>query len=330
MRRDRLFVSVGEDDVVNSALRGATQLLFVAGTGRSGSTLLECMLAEVDGVIVLGEVNHLWERGVVKDELCACAQPFSLCDFWQQVGEVAFDGWAKVDLDRVLHLKNAVDRQRRLPLTARRHTSPRLRSLLVEYAEYYRSIYTAARAVSGAKVVVDSSKVAPTAMAISHDPLIDMRVIHLVRDPRGVAHSWSKVVARPETRGAENMPRMSPIGSTVQWLSHNLSLGGLTHRGVPLARIRYEDLVADPVTTLRKTWSALGLPGQCDVPVGADRTIELNGTHSVAGNPMRFRRGATRVQPDEAWRVEMPVRDRRVVELMAWPALRHYGYGRQG
>lgn len=308
----------------------ATQLLFVGGAGRSGSTLLECMLAEVDGVVVLGEVNHLWERGIGNDELCACGQPFSECAFWRQVGEVAFGGWAKVDLDRVLHLKNAVDRQRRLPRTVRRSTSARLGRLLREYSEYYRSVYAAARAVSGARVVVDSSKVAPTAMAISHHPSIDMRVLHLVRDARGVAHSWSKVVARPETRGAENMPRMSAVGSTAQWLSHNLSLGGLTHRGVTLVRIRYEDLVADPVTTLGYAWDTLGLPGHCHVPIGADGTIVLHGTHSVAGNPMRFRRGATRVQPDEVWRVDMPVLDRRVVELIAWPALRHYGYGRRG
>ena len=37
---------------------------FVGGFGRSGSTLLERVVAELPGVCALGEVLHLWERGV--------------------------------------------------------------------------------------------------------------------------------------------------------------------------------------------------------------------------------------------------------------------------
>ncbi|MFN7151081.1 MAG: sulfotransferase [Microthrixaceae bacterium] len=310
--------------------RGAgTPLLFLGGAGRSGSTLLECMLAEIDQVTVLGEVNHLWERGVRNDELCACEQAFSGCDFWVEVGERAFGGWQRVDLPRLLRLKDAVDRQRRLPWTLRRSPGRRFRTTVVEYAEHYRRIYEAAAAVSGARVVVDSSKVAPTAMALSHHPDIDLRVLHIVRDARGVAHSWSKVVARPETRGAEEMPRMGTMGSTVQWVAHNLAIGGVARRGVPLVRLRYEDLVAEPAGALARSWAALDLPGEGLVPVTPAGTIELHGTHSVAGNPMRFRRGTTALQVDDAWRDRLSTRDRRLVEAVAWPALHHFGYGRE-
>ena len=63
-------------------------VLYIAGWGRSGSTLLERLLAEVDGVTLLGEVVHLWERGVREDELCACGTAFSGCPFWSEVGRV--------------------------------------------------------------------------------------------------------------------------------------------------------------------------------------------------------------------------------------------------
>lgn len=303
-------------------------LLFVGGAGRSGSTVLECMLGEVDGVTVLGEVNHLWERGIRNDELCACGAHFSSCPFWADVGDRAFGGWAAVDLERVETLKDAVDRQRRLPSSARRRPSTRFGDLALEYADLYRRIYVAAAEVAGADVVVDSSKVAPTAMALTHHPGIDMRVLHIVRDARGVAHSWSKVVARPETRGELDMPRMSTLGSTAQWLAHNLAIGGVVRRGVPLARLRYEDLVQDPAAELATAWGRLGLPGTCRLPVSADGVIELRGTHSVAGNPMRFKRGPVPVRVDDAWREEMPAARRRAVGLLAWPALRHYGYTR--
>ncbi len=304
---------------------GATTLLYIGGSGRSGSTLLECLLARLDDVVVLGEVAHLWQRGIRGDELCACGEHFSRCPFWTGVGDHAFGGWANVDVDDVLTLKDAVDRQRRMNRTVRRRPSEETAVAARSYSDYYRRIYDAARAVSGAQVVVDSSKVAPTALALSHDPQLDLRVMHIVRDSRGVAYSWTKEVSRPETEG-ETMPQLAVSRSAALWLSHNLSIRGLAYRGVPVARLRYEDLVEDAATVVQQTWRTLDLPGDGVLPMVDAKSIELRSTHSVAGNPMRFRTGLTALRPDVEWRRAMSDRDRRVVTTLTYPALRAFGY----
>ena len=308
---------------------GAPLVLYVGGSGRSGSTLLESMLALLPGVVVLGEVAHLWERGIRNDELCACERPFSECAFWTQVGERAFGGWDQVDVERVLWLKDAVDRQRRMPQTARRHPGSDLRAELLEYAAHYRRLFAAARDVAGADVVVDSSKVAPTALAYSHDRHIDLRVMHIIRDSRGVAYSWSKAVARPETGSEELMPQLSARESTALWLSHNYSIGLLRYRHVPVARLRYEDLMEDPASVVRTAWRALDLPGDGELPMIDRHTLELEPTHSVAGNPSRFRHGVTTLRPDTAWRDNMSAHDRRLVTALTLPALASAGYLRR-
>ncbi|HSV40640.1 MAG TPA: sulfotransferase [Nocardioidaceae bacterium] len=300
--------------------------LYIGGSGRSGSTLLECLLAELPQVTVLGEVAHLWERGVVLNELCACGQPFHDCEFWSAVGTDAFNGWASVDIERIRALKDAVDRQRRMPATTRRRPSRRIKEQSHEYADYFRRIYDSARRVTGASVVVDSSKVAPTALALSHHEGIDLRILHIVRDSRGVAYSWSKHVPRPETGGEEAMPRLGARASTQLWLSHNLSMGALSYRGVPVHRVRYEDLLDDVAGTVRDSWSALELPGTAELPLVDERTVVLNTTHSVAGNPMRFRTGSTTLRPDTAWKDEMEPRQRRLVTALSYPALKAYRY----
>lgn len=305
--------------------QGASVALYIGGWGRSGSTLLECMLAELPEVAVLGEVNQLWERGIVNDELCACTCPFGQCPFWTAIGERAFGGWDRVDLERVLALKDAVDRKRRLTRTTRRRASGTLREELLEYAGYYRRIYQAAAELTGARTVVDSSKVVPTAMALSHDAGIDFRVAHMVRDSRGVAYSWQKLVARPE-RDGEPMPRIGLVASTQNWVVHNLSVAGLQYRGVPVHRLRYEDLVADPATVVRAMWTSLRLPGSADLPLDGSSTITLHGTHSVAGNPMRFRTGPTTLRPDTEWVEKMAPADRRTVTALSLPLLVRYGY----
>jgi len=306
--------------------RSATTLLYIGGSGRSGSTLLECLLARLDNVVVLGEVAHLWERGVLANETCACSERFSECPFWTEVGRRAFGGWDTVDVQRVSALKDKVDRQRRLWRTAQRHPAEELTRDAEEYAGYYRRIYDAAKEVSGAAVVVDSSKVAPTAMALSYEKNLDLRVLHIVRDSRGVAYSWTKLVSRPETESGEPMPQLPVSRSAALWLSHNLSIGLLRRRGVPVTRIRYEDLVEDAAGTVRTAWRALALPGSGELPMLDESRIQLTRTHSVAGNPMRFRTGVTTLRPDVAWRSAMTARDRRFVTTVTYPVLRMMGY----
>ncbi|WP_028644873.1 sulfotransferase [Nocardioides sp. URHA0020] len=299
------------------------RVVFLAGVGRSGTTLVERTLAEVDGVTALGEVMHLWDRGLVRGELCGCGAPFRDCPFWHEVGELAFGGWDHVDAARMAHLKARVDRATRVPAVA----SGRPRSLAAEvreYADHYVRLYRAASELTGG-VVVDSSKQVSLAWCLQTRPEIDLRVVHCVRDSRGVAYSWSKDVARPEAVSEEygRMPRYSAPAVSALWLLHNAEIEALRRR-VPVQRLRYEDFVADPARVTRDVLELAEVDAPVD-HVGAD-TILLGSSHSCAGNPMRFRTGAVPVRADEAWRASAPHRQRRAVTALTAPLLARYGY----
>jgi len=47
-------------------------VLFIGGLGRSGSTLLDRMLGRLDDVWSVGELVHLWERGLSQNNRCGC------------------------------------------------------------------------------------------------------------------------------------------------------------------------------------------------------------------------------------------------------------------
>jgi hypothetical protein len=55
-------------------------------------------------------------------------------------------------------------------------------------------------------------------------------------------------------------------------------------------------------------------------------TVTLAPTHSVKGNPDRFRTGPIEIRLDDEWRRAMRPRDRRVVTALTWPLLLRYGY----
>nr|WP_239102793.1 sulfotransferase [Actinoplanes siamensis] len=299
-------------------------MLFLGGLGRSGTTLVERLLGELPGVCALGEVVHLWQRDLRDDERCGCGERFSRCDFWQRVGKSAFDGWENVDVDRVQALRRAVERTRHIPrLAGAARPSDEVR----EYAAYYARLYRSAAEVSGAQLVVDSSKHSALAHVLRAAGGLDLRVAHVVRDARGVAYSWTKRVARPETDGADEMTRYPPIRSALLWNAHNAAFDLLARRGTPVRRIRYEEFLADPRAGLLGLADFAGLPLQPgDLDFLGLGQANLGIGHSAAGNPMRFTVGRLTLRRDDAWTRALPGAQRRLVGAVCGPMLRAYGY----
>jgi hypothetical protein len=156
---------------------------------------------------------------------------------------------------------------------------------------------------------------------------LNLRVVHVVRDARGVAYSWTKTVARPETDGAEEMTKYSPGRSAMLWNAHNAAFGLLARRGVPVRRIRYEEFVSDPRLVLADLAAFAGVSlGPSDLDFIEDGHADLKVGHSAAGNPMRFTVGRVALRRDDAWVSALPPRQRRLVGAVCAPMLRAYGY----
>jgi hypothetical protein len=329
------------------------RVVFIGGSGRSGSTLIERVLDQLPGACSVGETVQIWEQALGRGEPCGCGLPLAACPFWVEVGKLAFDGWDELDLDAQVALKVSVDRTRHLPGLALLGSSRggRARGLAARadtYAHSYAALYRAIAGASGCPVVIDSSKRVMLAFCLRRIPGLDLRVIHVIRDSRAVAYSWTKVVPRPEAGGstAAGQPEASeaaPVASTymgtyspartaMRWNILNIAFHVLAARGVPTLRVRYEDFVADPASSVRRIADfACGpdsVPGSLSRAL-ADRHADLAVTHTAAGNPMRFRTGRMEIRRDDAWRSKLPPRDRVVVWLLTAPLLAMYRYARR-
>ena len=95
-------------------------IVYIAGSGRSGSTLLERVIGAIPGQVNVGELIDLPRRVAVDDEICGCGEPFSRCPFWTAVGQRAYGGWDSATLER-LHSAQHQGRAAALPAT----TAPR-------------------------------------------------------------------------------------------------------------------------------------------------------------------------------------------------------------
>lgn len=305
-------------------------MLYIGGLGRSGSTLVERLAGQLPGVCPAGELVHLWHRGIGEDERCGCGRSFRQCPFWQQVGKAAFGGWDEVDVHRIAALRSQVDRNRFIPALARRELSPDRRRALDDYTSYYARLYAGVTEVSGCQLVIDSSKHPSLAHCLRWRADIDLRVLHLIRDSRAVTYSWSTRVRRPDTESEDFMATGSPAKMAGQWNVHNAAFHLLERLGCATLRVRYEDFVTAPEATMRRVADFAQLPAQASYPFlgrdGAERWAELDGTHSVSGNPVRFATGKILISRDERWRTSMPWAQQRAVTVITLPLLARYGY----
>jgi len=305
-------------------MRTETPVLFVLGSGRSGSTVLANLLGEADGHVSVGEVRYLWERALVAGRPCGCGQPVKECPLWGPVLKGAFP--EGIDAQRVAaELRRATRMRETLRLLApggRRRLAHRRPELLETLGRLYASLGEQ----TGGGVVIDASKLPTYALLLGAVPGIRLRLLHLVRDPRATAWSWQRVKPLTEVRPGAVMQRQSPLKSALLWSAWNgvARLIGL-RSGSAYQRLRYEDFVAEPRRTASLTLAASGA-SDLSLPFLDDHRVVLGVSHSVAGNPNRMDSGEVSLRPDLEWVDRLPARNVLLVTVLTAPLLAACGY----
>jgi len=304
------------------------KVVYLAGNGRSGSTLLDLVLGRIDGCVSLGELVWIWDRGYSESQLCGCGTPFLDCPFWHRVTRTAFGETLPDTLAELLRLRKRVLRRRYIPRMVSGGSNEPYRAELSRYTDTLAALYRAISIESGARVLIDSSKSPVYLYALNRVPGIELHVVHLVRDSRAVVHSWSRKRIRPEIHWERRyMPRYPLRKSARDWTRNNLATQLYRFVGKSYVRLRYEDFVRAPSAALGPLLGRLGLSASAIVGDGGRLAKAVS--HTVSGNPMRLSSKDTVISEDRLWKTEMPRSRRWLVTALTWPLLLGYGYFRE-
>jgi hypothetical protein len=313
----------------------APGLVYVAGLGHSGSTLLDLLLGAHPAIISPGELERLspLEARGVPARPCACGAVVSECPYWRAVAEgirgaplgpgskaaVAF--WRDFPTDQLVPPGLRANRFHLLKLLlilghagllrVAGRLSPHVRRYLRSGENSWRIVDALAGQDPGTRFVVDTSK-SPLRLKLLH--LLrpgSIFAIHLVRDGRAVVHSDHRRSGTPVAQSAR------------LWVRRHRDVG-LLIRGLPQSRrafLRYEDLCGDPERELRRLLAGLGL-------VFDPAMLAMKGLgHGIEGSDVRFqaaRRGA--ITLDERWRRELQPDDLAAFLRIAGPLNARLGY----
>jgi hypothetical protein len=300
------------------------QILYVAGVPRTGSTVLGLLLGEVSDAIFVGELNFFWRR-FAQGELCSCRRPLPRCPFWSAVVTEAYGNLTPAQAVRMAELERRVLRRQfalgLAPAAWRPRSASAVGVMLSERAQLYHSIGS----LTGATWIVDAGKEPVFGSFLARVDGAEIGTIHLVRDPRGVAFSWQKLV--PSDSEPRDMPRKAPARTAVDWVLQNTMVQlGMRRLSSTYVRVRYEELVTRPEHVLREisraTSLAMAAPTRAPGPRG-----NPGDHHLVAGNPaVRQLAGHLRLRPDEDWRTQLPRAQQHLVTAICGGLMAAYGY----
>lgn len=307
---------------------GRVKVLYVAGWGRSGSTILGSILGQVESFFLVGELRYIWDRGMIENRLCSCGAPFDKCPVWGEIISVVLED-ASLDAERLCELRERGLRTRHLLFSPSRERLRRRVDRMGEYPQALESVYRAVQSVSGSRVIVDTSKFPSYGYVLQNIPGIDLYVLHLTRDPRAVAYSWGARRKLKLDREGDSESLMTPHGlleSSLVWSEWNFVARNTwrqsSGRYMPL---RYEDFVADPRGCVRSILRFVG-ENEAESPFVGEREVSMGVSHTFSGNPDRFRGGTMKVRSDEIWKREMSVARQMLVTALTWPGLIRHHY----
>jgi hypothetical protein len=183
-------------------------------------------------------------------------------------------------------------------------------------------VYHAIASLASAHVIVETTKIPGETALLPLLTGISPFYVHLVRDPRAVAQSWS----RP--KGYCYV--MSPVKSTAYWHGFNMAAKAIIRQYPQQSMfLCYEDFIADPAGTVEALLQLCRIDPAPN-PV-RDGVVKLHTNHTVTGNPDRFLTGTTAIRDrDDGWQDGLSVPAKLAVLALSWPQFPRYGYRYRG
>jgi hypothetical protein len=291
--------------------------------------LADCILGTHPLFTSSGELRYLgWQlyrtkdkKGTVeREEVCSCTQDFRDCEYWSKVfnnlkenhgidmvadpfsldnaffGSFSYQNQIE-KLSFVDKVKGYVIRlllERNLFSNWVETIEPKVK----KWSENNWKLYSAMAEAGGTEVVVDSSKDWRIALLLHKYFKKSVTIVVLSRSVEGF-------VAANRRWASKNQYTYSLTSALQEYKDHHdrMALMEKSNPDLQVVRIRYEDMVANPVAFLKHMESSLGLQPQ---PLKEQVPFAFNPakSHIVAGNPMRYK-GEQQVVVDERWRNEL-------------------------
>lgn len=259
------------------------KVLYVAGYGRSGSTVLDVVLGSHTEITGLGELSLIRDELTAEGRRCACGELYGDCQLWGPMARGIED-----DPD-VESIRRVEKRSRVLRLLL--GWLPK--SDRTAYRDYHTRLWNhLERHAPEGRLLVDSSKSARYTLgrflALRKICGDDVRVVHLVRSGSSVMESVVLRGSNWAQEGYTKAPRLPGLRALVGWTSTNIwvSVLGRLLGSERYLMLRFEDLLKDPSGQLERIGAFAGFDPGC-LLARLENGARFETDHQMGGNRVR-------------------------------------------
>ena len=279
------------------------------------------MAGQLDGVFAAGELARV--RPEPADGICGCGVPLMTCAVWSRI----LAAWRLDVGDTICSYVRWIAQRR----SRRRHIPRLLLSSAIggraatRMQRVHQSLLRAIHSTTKARWIVDSSKDPARAIALAHTAGVEIRIIHLTRDPRGVTCSLMKSFKSSLIAGVPRSIDGAPSKKAARaWLVADAAASRVARRFPPehVLGVRYETMLRSPDSVRLSVADFLGIEHHAERACGRD--VPLG--HIASGNRLRMN-GRLSIQLQDEWADVLSPADRSVIELVCRRKMSLLGYG---
>jgi Sulfotransferase family len=248
--------------------REPVKVIYVMGSGHSGSTILGVALGNCEGMFFAGELDEYLARSGIP-----VLGGLERTRLWAAVRERAPEA-------RTLFGARVHGLLERSSAVLRVHRFAQARALRARYRVAAASVFAAIAEVADARWVIDTSHFPLRARELQRTPGVELYLIFLVREPQAVVASTTRLLSQHDVARRQ---RMTVEVNADLWLTHALALEVFARQPPPRRMlVRYEDLASAPEAVLSQILehfgTGVGLPDLGSLRTGlaihANRLIE--------------------------------------------------------
>ncbi|MDH3698493.1 MAG: sulfotransferase [Flavobacteriaceae bacterium] len=277
--------------------REQINLIYLLGAGRSGTTLLSTLLNAQEDITTLGEMHQFYDY-LYNDWECACGKLLADCEFWGEIITAL-----SLHSNQVMECKllyNRMEKHSRIPFyLLGLGNNP-------AYDLDNETVFSEVKNNIPSKWLLDSSKYIGRYLLLRKNSSITIKGIYVVRDVRGVIHSFQKNVqtSRNPFSALVYYSLINFFGQLVCWMDPKV------------IKIRYEDLMQDPKKTQSRIYSHIFEKDMIEVSIHEFYDMP----HIIGGNRMKQLK-VIKINKDDAWKRKQSRFNKSLYYIMSLPLM---------
>ena len=280
-------------------------IIYIMGGGRSGSTLFSLLLGMHSNIISVGEIKSWGKYKGCPRDINIDKRSKKLWEMVKKEYEIQID--EKIAFKKIEKIVQKYESKKEF---LRKIFKGKKTTEYDYYMEHLINLYCSIHNATSKKIIVDSSKNLSRALHLLKCNELNVKIIHLIRDPRGVVWSFMKKNVEQKAK--------RPLKAIWDYICINLIcyILRLIYKE-KIIKIVYEDLVYAQTKTLYKLSKFIKI-NFCELDDIIKKNDDISVKYLIDGNRIRKNR-TIKIKIDDEWKYKLAFKYKKIAALFGKP-----------